>query len=256
MARQFFSGNTLDQALLAAARHYGLEPDRVAYSLRDKKHGFLNNRRKVVIEVDPSAPELEAICAGGESEGVETGSEGKSPSAVAEVWGRELFVAEESWQGNEALAEPNNLPEEEAFSKGLAELMALLGSDLKFSMRRSEQVVEIELDGPDKGSVLDDQGKALQAMEHLLPRLVRGFVGHGVPCKVDCGGFRASRELELQRLALSVADEVRRNANERTLEPLNPADRRIVHLALAEDPAVQTESEGGGFLKRVRILPS
>ena len=65
MERQFFSGNTLEQAVLAAARHYGLDPSRVAYSVRDKKHGFLNIRRNVVIEVDPSEPELpeEAVVA-------------------------------------------------------------------------------------------------------------------------------------------------------------------------------------------------
>ena len=59
MERTFFSGNTLEQAVLAAARHHGLDPERVAYTLRDKKHGFLNIRRNVVITVDPAAPERE-----------------------------------------------------------------------------------------------------------------------------------------------------------------------------------------------------
>ena len=57
MERQFFSGNTLEQAVLAAARYYELDPDSVAYKVREKKHGFVNVRRRVVIEVDPSAPE-------------------------------------------------------------------------------------------------------------------------------------------------------------------------------------------------------
>ncbi|RMH16181.1 MAG: hypothetical protein D6696_18770, partial [Acidobacteria bacterium] len=57
MSRKFFSGGTLEQAVLAAARHYGIEPERVAYTQRDKRSGFLNLRRKVVIEVDPAAPE-------------------------------------------------------------------------------------------------------------------------------------------------------------------------------------------------------
>ena len=57
MERQFFSGNTVEQAVLAAARHYGLDPDRVAYTLREKKHGFVIVRRRVVIEVDPDVPE-------------------------------------------------------------------------------------------------------------------------------------------------------------------------------------------------------
>src|SRR5262245_14751538 len=58
MQRQFFSGNSVDQAVMTAARHFGIEPERLSYKVRDKKTGFLNARRRVVIEVDPSTPEL------------------------------------------------------------------------------------------------------------------------------------------------------------------------------------------------------
>ncbi len=57
MERKFFSGSSVEQAVLAAARHYRIEPERVAYRVRDKKHGFLRPGRQVVIEVDPAAPE-------------------------------------------------------------------------------------------------------------------------------------------------------------------------------------------------------
>ncbi|MDA8015891.1 MAG: hypothetical protein MPN21_00470 [Thermoanaerobaculia bacterium] len=60
MSRQFFSGNSIEQAVMAAARHYGVDPERIAYTTRDKKHGFLNIRRRVVIEVDPDRPEVTA----------------------------------------------------------------------------------------------------------------------------------------------------------------------------------------------------
>ena len=56
MSRKFFSGTTLEQAVLAAARHYAIDPERVAYTTRDKRHGFVNVRKKFVIEVDPNAP--------------------------------------------------------------------------------------------------------------------------------------------------------------------------------------------------------
>ena len=57
MKRQFFSGNTLEQAVMLAARHFGIDPERVAYTLREKKHGFIKVRRRVMIEVDATAPE-------------------------------------------------------------------------------------------------------------------------------------------------------------------------------------------------------
>ncbi len=254
MARQFFSGNTIEQALLAAARHYGLEPHQIAYKHRDKKHGFLNIRRRVVIEVDPAAPEQTAEAADLTAEQpTEIRRQGER---APEEKGAPRHSAVESWSGIELSARGAGLSEEEAFGKSLEEITEILKGGLEHTVTRAEDGAQIELDGEDSRYLRDEEGKALQAIEHLLPRLVRGFIGHGVPCRVDSGGFRAAREVKLRQLAESIASEVRRDFSERLLEPMTPADRRLVHLALAEDPTVQTESEGDGFLKRVRILPA
>ncbi len=58
--RRFFSGNTIEQAVISAASAFGLEPSEVAYKQVEKKHGFLKVRRRVVIEVDATAPRREA----------------------------------------------------------------------------------------------------------------------------------------------------------------------------------------------------
>ena len=100
-----------------------------------------------------------------------------------------------------------------------------------------------------------DQGKVLRGIGHLLPRMVRGLIGYGLPCRVDSEGFRAAHEEDLRRLAEEVAGEVRSSMEERRLEPMNPFDRRLVHMALADDPTVRTESTGDGFLKQVSIIP-
>ena len=57
--RRFFSGDTLQQALVQAANYFNLDPTYVAYRSLEKKHGFLKTRRKVMIEVDPDNPRLE-----------------------------------------------------------------------------------------------------------------------------------------------------------------------------------------------------
>ena len=54
--RRFFAGNTLQQALALAARHFELDPETIAYQPIEKRHGFLKGARKVVIEVDPDNP--------------------------------------------------------------------------------------------------------------------------------------------------------------------------------------------------------
>jgi spoIIIJ-associated protein len=74
-----------------------------------------------------------------------------------------------------------------------------------------------------------------------------------VHARLDAEGFRAQRKGALEDLAAQSAAEVRRTRRPQLLPPLSPWERRLVHLALAEDPDVETESEGDGFLKRVEV---
>ena len=264
--RQFFSGNTVEQAVMAAARHYGLDPDRVAYTLRDKKHGFLNLRRRVVIEVDPAAPEQPegaprpADQSPGESRPPEParehGPRGRAPSHPDRRWTEDR--RESHWRGSAASWEGADAPDREraAIERSLEEIVSLLDLELEPSIHRAEERFEVELSGEDSGILLAEEGAVLDAIEHLLPRMVRGLTGEALPCRVDSGGFRAAHRQEMRRLAEEAAEEVRRELRPLALEPMNPADRRLVHMALAEDPTVRTESEGEGFMKRVRILPA
>ncbi|HTQ78584.1 MAG TPA: hypothetical protein VMM92_01215, partial [Thermoanaerobaculia bacterium] len=57
--KRFFSGDTLRQALVQAANHFHLDPEEIAYRTLEKRHGFIKNRRKVMIEVDSEAPRRE-----------------------------------------------------------------------------------------------------------------------------------------------------------------------------------------------------
>jgi spoIIIJ-associated protein len=60
---------------------------------------------------------------------------------------------------------------------------------------------------------------------------------------------------DLRRLAVETAERVRRTGEPETMAEMNPAERRIVHLTLSEDPAVATESLGTGTIKRIQIRP-
>lgn len=307
MARQFFSGRSIEQAVLSAASHYGLDPERVEYRLRDKKTGFIKTRRKVVIEVDPESPEKvvapqqeERKEAQGESIAVleklerqekrpereaaprrespredrredrrsqeedrgRRDDEGRAerrseerPSSQArqeEAPGVDESVLEE---GEIEALEAAEDREVAAFELATERIIELLDIELEVTVVRRDDIFEIELEGPDAEVVTADSGSVLEAMEHLLPRLVRGYIGRGLPCRVDCDGFRADRQQELLDLADEAAAAVKREGRGLMLEPMNPADRRVIHLALADDPGVETESDGSGYIKRVRILP-
>ncbi len=295
MSRKFFSGASLDQAVLAAARHHGLDPSQVAYTHRDKKHGFLNVRRKFVIEVDPASPErsadqeeaAKATPAPAHRQPASDAGEGSNKAASlsadspvsddkparaprqkrAETRGREIEGAQRddrptargaSVESGERKERPAPVTEDplEAADMALGDVADFLYYDMHWDISLDdESVVHIELGGEDSHKIIEDDGRLLRSIEHLLPRLIRSKLGRGVSCTVDCEGFKEAHEEHLRALAVRIADEVASSGHSKLLEPMTPADRRLVHVSLVDHPDVDTESEGRGFKKRVRVVP-
>ena len=103
--------------------------------------------------------------------------------------------------------------------------------------------------------LIADEGKVLLALEHLLPRVLHGVAGETYACRVDTENFQEGREERLRRKALAVAEEVSDSGRPEILEAMDPADRRIVHLALNDSEEVGTKSLGSGYFKRVKVYP-
>jgi spoIIIJ-associated protein len=122
-------------------------------------------------------------------------------------------------------------------------------------VREGQERYEIELWGADQELLLRDDGRPLLSIQHLLARLVRGLTGESIYCRVDCDQFHEIREERLRDLAQRVAREVADQHRSRLLESMSPDERRIVHVTLTDDPHVDTESQGEGYFKRVKIFP-
>lgn len=297
--RKYFSGNTLDNALLQAARHHGLRPEEVTYRQIEKRHGFLKARKGVVIEVDPDSPRR-----GPDSEAPVVSEPIASEPAVEEVHtpspmpeeendevieedegvGLEPPVAPEEIEAPASESETQTGPEEveeservarvdsssvepalaiegleeliEAAERGLQEILSFAKLDLEYEVTEGEDQLDIELHGPDRARLLEDRGNLILSIQHLLPRLVRGYTGRSIPCHVDSENYHETRRAELKVLAEEAAHEVRERQRSRTLPPMNPAERRIIHVTLADEKEVTTESQGRGFFKRVTISPA
>jgi len=129
-----------------------------------------------------------------------------------------------------------------------------LGLDVSCSARDEEQTIEVDIEGPDRELLLDRKGEALNSVQYLLNRILyRGRKGKRI--HVDCEGFRKVREDEIVEIAMLAAEKVKARGEESVLSPLNPYERRLVHLALRDVEGVETRSLGDGFLKRVAIVP-
>jgi len=130
-----------------------------------------------------------------------------------------------------------------------------LGLDVRAEARDAGETIEVDIVGDDRKYLLGHKGEALNAAQYLLNRILyRGRKGKKI--HVDSGGFRRLREEEIVEIARRSADKARASGEEVPLSPLNPYERRLVHLALAEVEGVETRSVGDGFLKKVVIVPT
>jgi len=99
-------------------------------------------------------------------------------------------------------------------------------------------------------------GQTLDALEYLLNRIAGSREEGAGRLVVDAEGYRERRRSELRETAARLAARARDSGREQTMNPLNPRERRVVHLALAADSSVTTKSTGEGPLRRVVISPA
>jgi spoIIIJ-associated protein len=118
-----------------------------------------------------------------------------------------------------------------------------------------EGSVTFEIEGPDAGLLIGRRGETLQALQFLIRMVTNRQLGRKAYVVIDIEDYRERRVQMLRRLARRMAGRVGSSGREDSLEPMSPAERRIVHMALAGHPEVRTESEGEGNQRRVVIFP-
>jgi spoIIIJ-associated protein len=127
-----------------------------------------------------------------------------------------------------------------------------MGVTLTAQIESTPEATRINLEGEDGGVLVRRGGEGLQALQHLVATAFRKQLGDDNRIVIDCNGFRREKDAELRQMARFMADRAR-SLGPQEMGPLNPYERRIVHLAIAEDPTVSSESIGDAFMKTVII---
>ena len=135
----------------------------------------------------------------------------------------------------------------------LQRVVAAMGMTLTASVEETPDGTRINLEGEDGGVLVRRGGEGLQALQHVVATTFRRQLGDDNRVVVDCNGFRKEKDLELKQMARYIAEKARSSGMPQEMGPLNPYERRIVHLAIAEDPGVTSESIGDAFMKTVII---
>ena len=124
---------------------------------------------------------------------------------------------------------------------------------LSVNVEETPEGTRINLEGEDGGVFVRRGGEGLQALQHIVATAFRKQLGDDNRIVIDCNGYRKEKDAELRQMARCVAEKARSSGVPQEMGPLNPYERRIVHLAIAEDHNVTSESIGDAFMKTVII---
>jgi len=118
------------------------------------------------------------------------------------------------------------------------------------------ETVEIEIKGDGSGILIGRHGQTLDALEYIVNRILARRIKDAAPISLETESYRARRRQQLHRMALSMGEKAKREHKPVRLEPMPPRDRRVVHLALKDDPMITTRSAGDGTMRSIEIVPS
>jgi spoIIIJ-associated protein len=154
-------------------------------------------------------------------------------------------------------------PEVDLAIESLAQLLELMEIDAEVTLRAPETPGDglgrasavLDVNGDDLGLLIGRRGITLAALQYMVNVMVNRKMRSRVLVNIDAEHYKRRREEALLGLAGRMADRVRQTGRSVTLEPMPAAERRIVHLSLAQDELVTTGSTGEGESRKVVIYP-
>lgn len=139
----------------------------------------------------------------------------------------------------------------------LAEILRLMGvqpAEISYIPRQEGEYLEVS--GPDLAMLIGRHGNTLEALNLIFNNIINAGVRNNRRYyTIDAEGYRARRADQLKAVALDTLERVLRDNKPQKLEPMLPSERKIVHIALAENPSVRTESEGEEPERCVVVFP-
>jgi spoIIIJ-associated protein len=169
-------------------------------------------------------------------------------------------------QVTQIVPEGNRVDTAEVVRGILEKLLDLMGVDASIKMEMAPIVddeedgeasgaVILNVEGEDLGILIGRRGQTLASLQYLV-RLIAGHqTGSWAPVVIDVEGYKERRYQALQDFAKQMAEQVKAKGSPFSMEPMPPAERRLIHLCLANDPEIYTESAGFGESRRVVIMP-
>jgi spoIIIJ-associated protein len=145
---------------------------------------------------------------------------------------------------------------EEAVRLVAGQILREMGFELRARLSDRDDAIVLELGGTDASILLENDGEVIEALQHILNKILSRDERFESRVVVDCEGFRSRHDEATIERAHKAAEEALRTGKPVHLEGLNPYERRLAHIALAENKAIRTYSTGDGTMRTLTIEPS
>ena len=236
-------GETIDEAIEKALKILGVERDRVTVDI-------LTEGSRGILGIGAKKARVRAAL--------------RKALDIEEEQEEQEEQEEEEERREESPRQERNISQEEVATFGekargvLAEILKYMGVNASIELKPGEIAEEIILDiqGDNGGLLIGRRGQTLEALQYLLTRMVAERQGReGPELVVDTENYRERRRKTLEDMALRLGEKAKRQRKAVSVDALSAADRRVVHLALQDDPWLTTKSLGIGAYRRLLIIP-
>ena len=133
------------------------------------------------------------------------------------------------------------------------ETVNAMGIPAEVSIVETPDSVRVEISGDGSEVLLRKRAEALEALQQIVNTAFRRELKDDRSFVVDCMDYRKGKDAELRQLARLMMEKAKMSGAPQEMGPLNPYARRLVHLTVAEDPQMSSESIGDALLKTVII---
>lgn len=137
--------------------------------------------------------------------------------------------------------------------EALSVILERLQIDYTVDVERREDQILLNIHCDNENFLIGRRGTTLDAAQYLVNRIANKQAKEKIQIVLDTSDYRVHRKQRLQKLALRLSRKVKMTGKPVTVSPMNPHDRRIIHLTLQDDPGVKTLSKGSGFMRRITI---
>lgn len=136
----------------------------------------------------------------------------------------------------------------------LQEIIALMGIKAHVEAQKREGGIFFDIKGDGSGLIIGKHGQTLDALQYIINKIAANrYKELKERIILDTENYRARRVEALKNMALRLGEKAKKMKRAVTIGPLNPQDRRVIHITLSEDEDIRTESKGEGFYKRLVI---